>query len=268
MKRSKWDQRIERTEELARTYSFAAQILRFYKHVVILQQEFYACLGGANGSRASKRRSHLFDEELDFEFLIPKFPEFLSRIETVSPEPIMQAARSLKAQGSSTRAEILSSHWRHDHHIDPRPESTLVRTFLQPYAEFIADHSDCADHSEAVGVCPFCNGKPAVGVLRPEGDGGKRSLICSLCFTEWKYGRIRCVACGEEAVDKLAVYTAEQFPQVRVEACDTCHRYIKTMDLTKNGLAVPIVDELASLPLNLWAQEHQYVKLQPNILGI
>jgi len=27
-------------------------------------------------------------------------------------------------------------------------------------------------------------------------------------------------------------------------------------------------DELASIPLNLWAAEHRYVKLQTNILGI
>src|SRR5437588_8683670 len=52
------------------------------------------------------------------------------------------------------------------------------------------------------------------------------------------------------------------------EGCDTCGHYIKTVDLTKNGLAVPVVDELATIPLNLWAQEHGYVKLQANLLGI
>jgi formate dehydrogenase maturation protein FdhE len=38
--------------------------------------------------------------------------------------------------------------------------------------------------------------------------------------------------------------------------------------LTKNGRAVPLVDELATIPLNLWAREHHYVKVQANILGI
>jgi FdhE protein len=64
------------------------------------------------------------------------------------------------------------------------------------------------------------------------------------------------------------VYSATQFDHVRVEACDTCRRYIKTVDLTKNGHAVPVVDELATMPLNLWAQEHGYLKLQANLLGI
>jgi FdhE protein len=69
-------------------------------------------------------------------------------------------------------------------------------------------------------------------------------------------------------VDKLPVYTAGQFEHVRVEACDSCRTYIKSVDLTRNGLAVPIVDELATVPLNIWAEEHGYTKLQPNLLGM
>ena len=75
-------------------------------------------------------------------------------------------------------------------------------------------------------------------------------------------------ACGEQTGEKLAVYTADRFPHVRVEACDTCRYYIKTVDLTKDGHAVPVVDELATIPLNLWAQQHDYVKLGANLLGI
>ena len=77
-----------------------------------------------------------------------------------------------------------------------------------------------------------------------------------------------CAACGEQTVEKLAVYTAEQFRHVRVEACDTCRYYIKTVDLTKHGLAVPVVDELATVPLDLWAAEQGYTKLQPNVLAL
>jgi len=147
-------------------------------------------------------------------------------------------------------------------------EAVLAWIFLQPYAELLADRSQRVPASGALAICPLCSAKPVVGVLRPEGDGGKRSLICSLCSTEWPFGRILCPACGEENVEKLAVYTASQFPYVRVEACDTCRRYIKTVDLTKNGHAVPLVDELATIPLNLWAKERDYTKLQPNLLGL
>ncbi|HLK53401.1 MAG TPA: formate dehydrogenase accessory protein FdhE, partial [Candidatus Angelobacter sp.] len=63
-------------------------------------------------------------------------------------------------------------------------------------------------------------------------------------------------------------YLAEEFDYVRIDACDTCHTYIKSIDLTKNGNAVPMVDELATVSLNLWALEYNYQKLQPNLFGV
>jgi FdhE protein len=149
------------------------------------------------------------------------------------------------------------------------PESTeafLSRTLLQPYAEYLASRGNAPKEGE--GACPFCGGKPAVGVLRQEGDGGKRSLICSLCATEWLYRRIVCPNCGESDKDKLPVYKAEGIDYVRVEACDSCHCYLKSVDLTVNGLAVPVVDELATVALNVWAEEAGYIKLQSNLLGL
>ena len=74
--------------------------------------------------------------------------------------------------------------------------------------------------------------------------------------------------CGEEDNGKLPVYTAAEFDYIRVECCDTCKSYIKTVDLTKNGRAEPVVDEIASAPLDLWAQEHGYSKLQLNVVGL
>ena len=44
--------------------------------------------------------------------------------------------------------------------------------------------------------------------------------------------------------------------------------YIKSIDLTKNGRAEPLVDELASAPLDLWAREHGYAKLHSNVMGM
>ena len=106
-----------------------------------------------------------------------------------------------------------------------------------------------------------------LGVLLPEGDGAKRFLLCSFCSQEWEFRRILCPTCGEEAEDKLPVYVAEQLPHVRVEACETCKFYLRTVDLTKDGHAVPLVDDLAAIPLSLWASEHAYSRLQPNLLG-
>jgi len=143
----------------------------------------------------------------------------------------------------------------------------LERWLMQPAYEYRAAHSDVA-RNVVQPDCPFCGEKPGVGVLRGEGDGAKRSLICSLCSTEWDFRRLLCPGCGEERPDMLPVYTATEVPYVRIEACDTCRLYIKAVDLTRNGLAVPVVDELATISLNLWAEEHGYTKLQLNMLGM
>jgi len=93
-------------------------------------------------------------------------------------------------------------------------------------------------------------------------------LLCAVCLTEWKYLRVICSGCAEQQFDALPVYIAEEFPHIRIEACESCHCYLKTIDRTKNGLAVPLVDDIASLSLDLWARDRGYVRLRPNLLRI
>jgi FdhE protein len=271
MKRSKWDQRIQRADELTSAHPFAAEALRFYKGVATFQKELYANVDAAleNGSR--KKLAALFDENLDLALLLPKFQNFLSCVGAFSPQPVAESAANLRKQSAAHCGDLLSDGWRtgsDSHPVSSESETLLAWLFLQPYAECLADRSEHEPGNDSVALCPFCRGKPLAGVLRPEGDGAKRFLMCALCSTEWPFLRILCPACGEEAVDKLAVFTATDFSHVRVEGCDSCRHYIKTVDLTKNGHAVPVVDELATIPLNLWAHEHGYVKLKTNLLGI
>jgi FdhE protein len=256
MIRSKWDQRIRRADELAAQYSFAAEGLRFYSHVARFQKDLYAGMAGVGA---------------DLHLLLPKFPGFLDQIAAGAPQPLAQSARDLRECEPAQLLGTLTTFWRGAGAYRPEPGHTaelLACIFLQPYAEYQADHTEPLPHGGAFGACPVCSARPVAGVLRPEGDGAKRSLICSFCATEWNIGRMICPACEEQDVDKLAVYTADQFPYLRVEACDTCRNYIKTIDLTKNGHAVPVVDELAGIPLDLWAQQHEYVKVRANLLGI
>ena len=92
-------------------------------------------------------------------------------------------------------------------------------------------------------------------------------MVCSFCGHEWDFRRLVCATCGEEDEKKLPVYVAEQFPHIRVESCDTCKFFLRTMDLTKDGHAIPLVDDLAAIPLSLWAAEQGYTRLQPNLFG-
>ena len=87
-------------------------------------------------------------------------------------------------------------------------------------------------------------------------------------MTEWEYRRIVCPSCGEEDEKQICVYVAKELEYIRVEACETCKTYIETIDLTKDGHAIPIVDELVCLPLSLWAGDQGYRKLQKNLFGL
>ena len=78
---------------------------------------------------------------------------------------------------------------------------------------------------------------------------------------------VTCPYCGEEDERKLAYFQSPAFPHVRVDACDSCRRYLKNVDLTKLGLAVPLVDEIAAAPLDAWAREHGYEKIELNLVG-
>ena len=152
--------------------------------------------------------------------------------------------------------------------LQPGPDDFFARAFLQPYAVYVRSRGSVQRTGPTPCLCPFCGRKPGSGVLRPLGDGGQRSLICSLCLYEWEFRRIVCPACGEEDHARLPVYTAEEPKHVRVECCDSCRCYIKTVDLTKSGLADPIVDEIAAIPLDLWAQDHGYAKVQLNLMQL
>ena len=269
--RAKWDARIHRASNLASSYPFASESLCFYERLTRFQKSLYAEIETECGKGKEKRLCGTLRSEFDVFALLPRFTAFLSTLEEIAPPPLARSARDLRLQDAGRWQQVLRQFWEHQPtslDLQPAAEELISWLFLQPYAEYLADYSEWSPHGGTGATCPLCGSKPQVGVLRPEGDGGKRSLVCSLCAMEWDYGRIGCAACGEEDPQKLALCIAEEFGYVRLEACESCRRYIKTVDLTKNGHAVPAVDELAMIPLDIWAAEHGYQKIHPNLLGI
>jgi FdhE protein len=243
-----WDRRIARAEELAGTCPPSGELLRFYGEILRFQKAIYEQLTPDRGHSPTS-------------VLLPHFPALLSLVKRIGPAPVARVAEEL-AQNQSHWEDLLAN----AENAGPEREF-FARCLLQPYTEYLAGGRDIA-RGIVQQSCPFCDSKPVAAVLRGEGDGAKRSLVCSLCATEWEFRRLLCANCGEEKEPKLPVYTAQEFPHVCIEACDSCRTYIKSVDLTKNGLAVPEVDEIATVPLNLWAEEHGYTKLQRNLLGM
>jgi FdhE protein len=266
MAQNEWQRRIARAEKLGSQYRFAAEILRFYAEIARFQKNLYGELGRlGTGVSDSEPFARPFPPEL-----AGRFRTFLSVVEENGPDPLGQAARKLRDGGDDSHFQLLTAFWDGSETgaLQPGPYDFFARAFLQPYAVSVRSRSNLRWTGPTPFLCPFCKRKPVLGVLRPLGDGGQRSLICSFCLAEWEFRRIVCPGCGEENHAKLPVYTAEELKHVRVESCDSCRSYIKTVDLTKSGLGDPIVDEMAAIPLDLWAQKQGYTKLQSNLMQL
>ena len=267
---TEYDARIRRAERLSSEHTFAAEFLDFYKHVAAFQKTLRANIASSSGVKSGSAPAAELRDPLDLTVLLPHFRGFLSLIEQHAPPALGKSAHQMSLLPSDSWVASLEAYWEHAGKYDQQVGALaqfLARAFLQPYAESRAAQTPRAPQVVTVRVCPLCGSRPLMGVLRVEGDSGKRFLLCSFCSQEWEFRRIHCPTCGEEAEGKLPVYVAEQLPHIRVEACDTCKFYLRTVDLTKDGHAIPLVDDLAAIPLTLWAHEHGYTRLQPNLLG-
>jgi formate dehydrogenase maturation protein FdhE len=147
----------------------------------------------------------------------------------------------------------------------------LARALLRPYLEVLAAAGVRPERARPEGGCPFCGGAASIACRRsPPGaiDGAQRLLGCGLCGGEWPVNRIRCPACGEESPDRLPIFHTDRHPAARIEACARCQTYVKSIDLTGDGRAIPEVDDLCSLSLDLWAAEQGYRRLEAGLAGI
>jgi FdhE protein len=270
---TEYDARIRRAQHLASQHPFAAEVLRFYSRVAEFQKNLYAEFKKDLRAQLSGRMPGSLRVNLPPvapERLLSHFTSLLRVIADAGPATLAGAAREISQLDAVAKLSLLESYWdvggTNDQLIGAFAQF-IPRAFDQPVAELIAAFTPVGPVLSTPRNCPFCGGQTLLGVLRPEGDGGKRRMLCSFCLQEWDFRRIYCPACGEEDEKKLPVYVAEQFPHVRVEACETCKVYVRTIDLTKDGNAVPVVDDLAAIPLSLWAHERGFTRLQPNLLG-
>ena len=199
-------------------------------------------------------------EQMDYVLAAAHIPGLLEVADLHGSAALANAAKDLRTRGESGWIEILRS-----------PSGDLEQFFskacLQPMAENLQVQYP-ASTDEAAMLCPVCGSLPQLIILRPEGEGARRSLLCSLCLREWLFRRVLCPDCSETDKEKLPYYTAAECRHVRVEACDTCRRYLKSVDLSVDGLAVPLVDEVALSALDVWAADRGYQKIAKNLVGL
>lgn len=183
------------------------------------------------------------------------------------PSPLADEARKRLSEDLTTAETRLQTYWKGD--ITAR-EDYLSRALLQPYAEVLRAKNVAPDRVHTRGHCPFCGGAAWISARKapPDAESGLRMLGCSLCALDWNFNRIQCPSCFEEDPHKLPMFQTEAYPLVRIEACETCRRYVKSIDLTKDARPIPAVDDLVSLSMDLWAADEGFARIEPGLAGI
>ncbi len=221
-------------------------------------------------------------------------PRVVKATEAAGPEALAKSARDLFEAG---QLEEPFAAWLAGGELAP-VERFLARASL--WAPLIALGSDaavaCADDPSPRDDrhCPRCGGLPQVSFRGQAEDrlvSGRRHLACARCGQSWSYSASTCPSCAETTGARRTIYAEQRdgpvvgrdahdpeaatgtghgaptFPHLRIDACASCERYLIDVDLGRDTRAVPEVDELVALPLDLYAADQGLSKITPNLMG-
>lgn len=277
--RSPFAARRHRAEALRERHPFAAEVLTLYLALLPAQEEAWRAV----------RESPPEPEDLPRWAAEEVRPAVVGATAAAGPPALREAVRNRPAGAAH---EALAG-WLAGAELHP-VDRYLARASLAPALEALGERAGAAcaggPDGEQGQLCPRCGGPPQLSCLKSSGErlvSGPRSLLCARCGSTWSCSRSICPACGESEDARLSVY-AEQldgpvvsrngkhhgdgdrrpvFPHLRIAGCTSCKRYLIEVDMARNGRAVPEVDELAALPLDLYAADQGLTKVTPNLMG-
>lgn len=288
-----WAARRDRAGALCVRYPFAREPLALYLALVGVQEAAWSAVRldpPAAGDIPAYAAARVL-------------PGVIEVTATAGPKVLAEIVRAqFSAPASDSRAAMIRR-WLAGDEQTP-VERYLARAAAGPVLEALEDRA--GDACRAAGFdgprdhrhCPACGGLPQLSYVAapPESlAAGPRLLLCSRCATAWAYPRLTCAACGEQDTSKMTVLVEEgtdertlsgstvrglrgragpaapdagpRFPHLRLDACTTCSRYLVSVDLGRDPRAVPAVDELAAIPLDLHAADRGFTKVVPNLMG-
>jgi formate dehydrogenase maturation protein FdhE len=259
---SEFERRAARAELLVRAAPAAEEPLAFAAGLYRAQARLASTLAAAHAEEPLTGR---LEADVD-RFLAPAAAVTRYAAES-GPDALSEDAGQRLADAPATARERLHVFWEGNR---TSSEDYLSRAILRPYVELLRAAGVPPHRSHRNGLCPLCGGAPWIGVRR-EGsqmEGARRLLACALCGGEWPFGRILCPSCFEADPRRLPAFTSEAHPTVRIEACETCQRYVKSIDLSEDARPIPEVDDLVSIAMDLWALEKGFERIEPGLAGI
>jgi hypothetical protein len=252
-----WQGRRERALELRRRHAFAADVLTLYLSLLDVQEEAFDAARADPPTRPGLAA-----------FVAGKvLPRVIEATVAAGPDALV---RGVAGRFHTADLERLVEDWLRDQEQEP-VDRYLARAACTPVLEALPgllSKPGAVDDRH----CPSCGGLPGLNYFGVSGEAlvtAPRYLVCSRCSITWVFERMVCGSCGETDTARLPIYSdTDRFPNLRIDGCQTCRRYLVTVELPKDTRAVPVVDELAAIPLDLYANDRGMTKLVPNLMGI
>jgi formate dehydrogenase accessory protein FdhE len=252
-------ERKARANELASRFDYAAEPLRLVAALADAQESAY--------ERARAERP-TFDALPDF-VVRASLPGVMEAAMAAGTEALREAVLTRFHDGDL--AAMVSAWLAGD--AQEETDTFLARAAASPVLEALPA---LGEHLRGGGSderrCPLCGGLPQLAIHSDTGEAlltGQRLLECSRCATRWVYARMTCVSCRETGGGRLPILADEsRLPHLRVDACEVCHAYLITVDTRKEPKAVPVVDEIVGLPLDLIAADRGFTKITRNLVGL
>ena len=253
-----WKERCQRAEQLLAGDPPVADQLRLYVALCDAWSEI-----AVEVSAAPPSTGDLVDYAVD-----KAMPRVVARTLVAGPQALREAVVSRFHEGD--RGAMLTA-WLAGEEQSP-VDRYLARASTMAVLELVPALArmsswDPADQRH----CPACGGLPQLAYFGLSEEAlvtAQRVLVCSRCAVSWAYPRMVCAGCGNDEGSKLPIFADhDRFPSLRIDACEVCRGYLVTVDRPKDPAAVPPVDEMLALPLDLYAREQGYRKLTPNLMG-
>jgi len=291
-----WAAHRTRGEALRDRLGYAAEVLSLYLALVDAWTQAWQAAAQWSARRAIPPGG----DELAAWAADRALPPVVAATARFGPRPLAAAVAELNASGDVEPLLLawLSGGLRGPHGdasragqagAQPDPvERYLARAVLRGPLAAVGAAAACAGDPSPRGgrTCPACGGEPQLS-YRTAGDdplvAGHRNLLCARCGGSWGYTGNACAGCGESAGARRTMFAERRdgpvvgradpaageplLPHLRIEACERCSRYLIDVDLGQDARAVPEVDELTALPLDLFATERGLTKVAPNLMG-
>ena len=267
-------------EALHRLRPAYEELLRFYEKIFLVQEASKSSLDLEPVQMSSELRAIKHREKLplvdvsDFSFDPRSASDLLLKICDIIQShngEMAQAARAI-VRGLDQEIEPLvffSSLLKGDDayfdktaaalEIDKNALAFVAYNSLKPSVALCAEQlsgylKDLLDWEK--GYCPICGNFPGLAVLDHD---GRRLLHCRFCWTTWPAKRIFCPFCEKTGGKNLHTFTSEQEKDLRVDVCDDCKKYLKTVDTrATERIIYPPMEQIASLHLDINARQKGY----------